>query len=155
MYNFLLILHNILRWVVLIIGLVAVITAYIGWFGNAASKSREWTDRDRKFGVFYAMFLDIQFLLGLILYFFFSPFAFNAIINQGMSYVNQQSEFRFFAFEHIFLMILAIVMAHLGSSLAKKAEQPVGKFKRAAIFYSLSMLLVIIAIPWWRPLLRL
>ncbi len=150
MYEVALLIHNVFRWIALILGIVATVLAFIGWFGK-----KEWTARDKMLGTYYTMFLDIQLLLGLILYFFYSPFAFSALLNQGMSYVMGQSEYRFFAVEHLFFMILALVFAHLGSILSKKAPEAVGKFKRAAIFYGLSLLFILIAIPWWRPLLRL
>ncbi len=148
MYEFILVVHNILRWVVLILGILAVVTAFIGWFGK-----KEWTPRDRKIGSFFGMGMDIQLLLGLILYIFFSPFALSALLNQGMSYVMQQAEYRFFAVEHIFYMVVAVVFAHLGSILAKKAPASAGKFKRAAIFYTLSLLTILAGIPWWRSLI--
>jgi uncharacterized membrane protein YphA (DoxX/SURF4 family) len=149
MYEVALLIHNVFRWIALILGIVATVYAFIGWFGK-----RKWMERDRMLGTYYTMFLDIQLLLGLILY-FYSPFAFNALRNQGMSYVMGQSEYRFFAVEHLLFMILALVFAHLGSILSKKAPEAVGKFKRAAIFYGLSLLFILIAIPWDRPLFRL
>jgi hypothetical protein len=150
MYEFLLIIHNIMRWAALILGIIAAVLAFMGWFGK-----KEWTKRDKNTGSFFTMAMDIQFLLGLILYLFYSPYALSALLSQGMSYVMGQSEFRFYALEHVFYMILALVFAHLGSILAKKAPQAAGKFKRAAILYSLSLLFILLAIPWDRPLFRL
>ena len=40
MYEFILELHNIFRWIVLLLALIAVITAFIGGIGK-----REWTKR--------------------------------------------------------------------------------------------------------------
>lgn len=150
MYDFLLFLHNILRWVVLVLAVLAVAFSWIGWLGR-----REWLARDQKIGTFFTIGMDIQLLIGLILYFFFSPYALSAMMNQGMSFVMGQSEFRFFGVEHFFFMVVALVFAHLGSILAKKAPDTLGKHRRAAIFYSLSLLVILAGIPWWRPLLRI
>ncbi len=68
MFGFILAVHNILRWIVLILLVVALVRAFWGWFGK-----REWTSTDRKVGMFYSVSLDIQLLLGLILYFVLSP----------------------------------------------------------------------------------
>jgi hypothetical protein len=59
----------------------------------------------------------------------------------------------FFAIEHPLAMILAVVFAHLGSALSKKAPDSAGKYRQAAIWYTLSVLLLIIGMPWFRPLL--
>jgi len=48
MYPIVLAIHNIIRWVILIAGAVAVIRAYMGWFGK-----REWTETDRKAGLLF------------------------------------------------------------------------------------------------------
>jgi hypothetical protein len=153
MYEFLLISHNFLRWLVLILALLAVITAFIGWFGK-----REWSETDRKIGTFYTIGMDIQLLLGLLLYFFYSPYGLDAIRNLGFSGLMSSDvprDFSFFGMEHIFIMVVAVVFAHLGSILARKAADSNGKFKRAAIFFSLSLLTLVVGIPWWRPLIHL
>ena len=62
---------------------------------------------------------------------------------------------RFFGFEHIFYMFIAIALAHMGTAFARRADTDQKKFRNAAIFFSLSLLVIIIAIPWGRPLLRL
>ena len=61
MYEFILAIHNIIRWVALVLLIVTTVSAFIGWLGK-----REWAERDRKFGVFTTIALDTQLLLGLI-----------------------------------------------------------------------------------------
>lgn len=150
MYDVLLFLHNLLRWLVLILGILAVVFSWMGWL-----RKREWQVRDQKIGTYFTIGMDLQLLVGLILYFFLSPYALNAMLNQGLSFVVSQSEFRFFGIEHFFYMVLALVFAHLGSILSKKARDSIGKYRRAAIFYSLSILVILVGIPWWRPLFRI
>lgn len=146
MYPVVLAIHNILRWVVLIVGFLAVVSAFSGW----ASK-REWTKGDRMLGVFFSAGIDIQLLLGLILYFFLSPITKGALSNLGEA-MRIGGDLRFFAIEHAGMMVLAMIFAHLGSALAKKAEDAAGKHKQAAIWFGLAMLSIVVAIPWWRPL---
>jgi len=67
MYPFILGLHNLFRWVALVLAIVATVGAFLGWFGK-----RQWSERDRKIGSFFGMAMDIQLLLGLILYFVYS-----------------------------------------------------------------------------------
>ncbi len=149
MYDLILVIHNLLRWVVLVLAVVVVVLAWIGWLGK-----REWQERDRKVGTFYTIAMDVQLLLGVILYFFLSPFALSAIMNQGMEFVMGNRDFRVFAMEHLVFMLIAVVLAHLGSILSKKAPDSAGKYRRAAIFYTISLVVLLVGIPWWRPLLR-
>jgi uncharacterized membrane protein YozB (DUF420 family) len=146
MYSFVLAIHNILRWVVLILGILVVVRAWMGWLGK-----RDWTERDRKLGMYYAMGIDIQLLLGLILYFFLSPIT-KGVLSDFGSAMSTGGDMRFFGVEHIAMMIVAMIFAHLGSARAKKAQEAVSKNKQAAIWFSLSMLTILVAIPWWRPL---
>jgi len=147
MYAFLVATHNIVRWVVVILGLVAVFRAFWGWFGK-----KEWTASERKIGIFFTSAVDVQLLLGVILYFVFSNWGLKAILNQGMSFVMGSPEYRFFAMEHAFFMILGVVFAHLGSMLPKKVDDSQSKFKRAAIWFALALLVILAGIPWTRPL---
>jgi hypothetical protein len=146
MYSFVLTLHNILRWLVLIIGLFAIIRAFIGWFGN-----KEWQDLDDRLGLGFTSSLDLQVLLGLLLYFFFSPITSTAFSDFGAAM--SDSNVRFFLVEHGVMMLIAIILAHIGRSRAKKQETDIGKYKNTAIFFGLAMIVILISIPWFRPLL--
>lgn len=146
MYEIILISHNILRWIVLILGIWAVIQAYVGWLGK-----REWTERDRKSSMWFTIALDLQFLLGLILT-FISPLVQSAIGDLGTAMI--VAEFRVILIEHIPIMILVLIVAHVTSTLAKRANTDLTKHRRAAIGFTIALLLVLAAIPWARPLLR-
>ena len=146
MYDIILALHNLIRWVALILLIVTTVFAFIGWLGK-----REWAERDRKFGVFTTIALDTQLLLGLILYFFLSPLTKTALQDFGAAM--GVADLRFFGLEHAVYMILAVILAHVGSVLAKKAPDSKAKFMRTAIFFGLALLLVLAGIPWGRPIL--
>jgi uncharacterized membrane protein YphA (DoxX/SURF4 family) len=146
LYSFFLALHNIIRWAALILAILATVTAFLGWFGK-----RQWSERDRKIGSFFGIAMDIQLLLGLILYFVYSPITRTALADFGSAM--GVKDLRFFAVEHAFYMILAVVFAHLGSILARRAPDSKAKFQRAAIFFGLSLLLILLGIPWTRPLI--
>ena len=113
MYPLVLSLHNIVRWVVLILGIIVFIRALIGWIGN-----RDWTERDRKLGSFFTISIDIQLLLGLALFVFFSPLTRSAFQDFGAAM--KVADLRFFTLEHTFYMVLAIVFAHIGNGMTKK-----------------------------------
>lgn len=144
LYNILLPIHNLVRWIVLILGIMAFGLALSGWLGK-----RPWSEQMRKIGSFFGMSADIQLLLGLILL-FVSPIVRTAFQNLGSA----PGDSRFFALEHPISMILGIVFAHLGSILPRRVEASQAKFKRAAIFFGLAVLFILAAMPWARPLLR-
>ena len=145
MYEIVLAIHNILRWIALILAIVAAVSALIGWLGK-----REWSERDRKFGTYLTIALDTQLLLGLILYFFLSPLTKTALQDFGAAM--GVADLRFFGLEHALYMVAAVVFAHLGNALSKKAIDTQAKFMRAAIFYGLALVLILLGMPWGRPL---
>jgi hypothetical protein len=146
MYSIILALHNIVRWIVVILVVVAVVRAYLGRFGK-----REWTEIERKVGAFVGMAIDIQLLLGLLLYFFLSPLTKSAMLNFGAAI--QAPDLRLFTLVHPVLMVFAVVFAHLGSILPRKVTRPASKFERAALWFSLTLLMILLGMPWARPLL--
>lgn len=153
MYALLLTLHNLTRWLVLLFGAVAVVRAFLGWFGK-----KEWTKFDRRAGMMFAGMIDLQLLLGLILYFIYTPFT--KVMFADFAGAMRDGVTRFFTMEHSLAMLVALALAHLGTSAVKKAAAAVSKHKRAAIWFTATLLLILAMIPWpfmdyGRPLLRL
>lgn len=140
MFEFLLGLHNLMRWVVIVMAVLAVGNAFWGWFGQ-----RSWTERDRRLGSFFAISLDIQFLLGLLVYFLGGHFS---RLLSDFGSVMSTSSLRFFGLEHFLIMLVAIVLVHIGTARARKAEGDVNKFRTTAIWFTLGILLILVAIPW-------
>ena len=140
-YAMVLTLHSLVRWVVVIAGIAAVIMAYAGWFGN-----RRWTSSTVRLNMLFTTFLDLNILLGIFLYFILSPLTRGALQNMGDAM--KDSNVRFFTVEHWLIMLVAVVVAHIGSSRAKKAADDKGKFKQAAIFFTIAMILIFLGIPW-------
>jgi hypothetical protein len=153
MYPLILTLHSILRWIVLILAVVAFVRALIGWLGK-----QEWTALDDRLGVLLSGSMDLQVLLGFFLYLFLSPITTSAFRNFGAAMGNSAQ--RFWMVEHLFLMVVALILTHVGRASSKRAEGVRGKHKRAAIFFGLALLAILIAIPWpflpyGRPLIPL
>ena len=108
-----LVLHSLLRWVVLLAGIAAVARGFMG------GKGKSWTTSDSRAGLLFITALDLQFLLGLLLYVFLSPTVRTAFVNFGAAMKDPM--LRFFAVEHILGMIVAITLAHIGRARTKKA----------------------------------
>ena len=145
-------LHNLNRWAVLVLAVIVIIRTFRGWFTKKMNQSQ-----DRKLSSAYAGVFDLQILLGAILY--FTRGWESTLINGGASVMSTPSV-RFFAVEHWSIMLIALVFAHIGSGQIKKATDTGKQYLWAAIWFTLSLLLVIAAIPWpgmaaGRPLLRI
>lgn len=140
-YEIVRILHNLVRWAVLIFGVLAAGRALIGWFGR-----RGWLALDDRLGLFFTISLDIQALLGLLLYFVLSPITTENLSRFGEAMGN--ASIRFYLVEHSLAMLVALVLAHIGRSRAQKAPNPIARHRAAAIFYTLAILLIIALIPW-------
>lgn len=146
MYTGLLHSHNLFRWLVLIVLVFAVISAIAGRAGK-----KEWGKKDRITGLILTIFMDIQFLIGIILYAFVSPLTKAAFADFGAAMKN--SALRFYAVEHIMLMVIALILVHIGSSKTKKARTSAQKYTAAAIWYGIALVLIIAGIPWDRALI--
>ena len=146
LYTGLLHTHNLFRWLVLVTLLIAVLLAFAGWFGK-----KEWIKRDNITGLLLTIFIDIQFLVGIILYAFVSPITKAAFNDFGTAMKN--ADLRFYAVEHILMMIIALVLVHVGRAKSKKANASWKKHRASAIFYGLAFIIIILAIPWNRALM--
>jgi hypothetical protein len=133
-------LHSILRWVVLLTGLAAAGRGIAGWSGRA------WTAADNRAGVWFVAALDLQLLIGLVLYLFLSPTLKVAALDFGAAM--RDGSLRFFLVEHAFGMLAAITLAHLGRVRIRKATDDRRRQRAAAIFFGLALLLVALSIPW-------
>ncbi|MEM9338041.1 MAG: hypothetical protein AAGA66_04885 [Bacteroidota bacterium] len=99
---------------------------------------------DRIATVSAVMMMRIQFIIGLLLYVAYSPFTNRFTFTMSDPYQ------RFWSVEHLALMILAIGAAEIAGSKSKKSNNSLVKFKFQAIFFGISLLLILIGIPWSR-----
>ena len=153
MYAVVLTLHSLIRWIIVIAALAAVIRGISGLSGRQA-----WSALDQRLGVIFTSAMDTQLLLGLLLYFFLSPITTTALRDLGGAMA--QAGTRFFAIEHLLMMLIAVVVAHIGWARAKKAGSDAAKFRQIVIFFGLAIVIVLLSIPWpfsavARPWLRL
>jgi hypothetical protein len=138
--------HSWLRWVAIIVGLRA----------TYAASQASGNDAAERWGLRFMMVLDLQMLLGLALYFVLSDVAAEAFKDFGAAMRNPLQ--RFWAVEHITLMVLAVVLVHVGRVMARKARTPESSRARKLVFFGLATLAILLGIPWpglryGRPLL--
>ena len=146
MYPYVLGLHNIVRWIVLLAGAWAVFLVWRGWLGR-----RQWTPAEDKATRAFTRALDVQVLIGLLLYLVFSPLTQQAFRDMGSAM--SDAPVRYFLLEHPFIMLLAIVSAHIGAVHVRRATTDTERFQKACILYGLSFAALAGFIPWARPLI--
>jgi Na+-driven multidrug efflux pump len=152
MYSAFLLIHNLLRWLVILAGLIAVARAIGGIRGR-----RDWLPADSAAVRWFGISMDVQFLIGLLLYVWLSPFIRDAWADIGATMRN--APLRFFAVEHLFGMLVAVTLVNIGRAKIKRASEAARKHKLAAIFFGIAIVIILLSIPWpgtpgGRPLLR-
>lgn len=135
-------LHNILRWVIIILLIASIFKSYSGWQGKKA-----FSNGDRKLWLFTMIAAHITLLLGLYQWLFGRFGALVTDLPEGTS-VMKTPLYRFFWVEHPTIMIIAIVLITLGRGMAKKAVADTVKYKKAFWYFFIALLLIIAAVPW-------
>jgi hypothetical protein len=138
--------------VVIILAIMAIVRAVRG-----KSAKRAWDRGDDRAGAMFVGALDLQMVLGLVLYFVLSPFTRGAMADFGEAMRN--SALRFWAVEHTFGMVIALVLAHVARVRIRKQPDPVRKHNVAFVLFLLALLAILISTPWpgmpaGRPLFR-
>lgn len=137
--NTLLVLHSIIRWLVLIFAFWTIFSTISGLMSK-----RNYVNADDKSNFFFMLSIDIQLLIGMILY--FSGQWFDKLKHIG-DYMKDPNT-RFFAMEHFLLMLIAWVLVHAGRISVKKAATPRAKFKKQLTYFGIALLLILVSIPW-------
>ncbi|MBX7481698.1 hypothetical protein [Qipengyuania qiaonensis] len=126
-----LIAHSAWRWVVLALLVWAMLAAFTGRRARLAAR-------------FAVPAADMQLTLGLLLYLWLSPLGSGAMTAGDLT-----GEAGFFAIFHFAAMVIALVVIHVaGISVRRSLE------RRGGVLFAAALLLTLVAIPWWRPLLR-
>jgi hypothetical protein len=140
MSHSLLVVHSWFRWLVLITLIFSVLVAFRGLrhhkpFTKTANQLRHWT----------ATAAHIQLVIGIIVY-IKSPVILYFI--QHFSEAIQYPEMLFFGLIHSLLMFTSVIFVTIGSSLTKRKSTDQAKYKTMLIWFSMTLLLIFIAIPW-------
>lgn len=139
-------LHNLLRWFVVLGGIWALVTAFRGLTAKLRYDKAAQTA-----GKFFVGILDAQVVVGVILY-LVSPFI-KAAMEAGMAVAMKNADVRFFLVEHVIIMVLAAVAAHVGLATARSASTAQASFTRALIWYLIAAILIAYGTPWGRSLI--
>lgn len=115
MYSFIVMAHSGWRYVVVAVLFVALVKYIVGWIGN-----REWSNLDTTLSRVTPITLDIQLLLGLVIWIMGSWW------NSGMAGI---------AWEHPVILTLAVVLSHGVAWQVKKIPDSNAKYRMATLAY--------------------
>jgi uncharacterized membrane protein YbhN (UPF0104 family) len=150
MYSIVLGIHSWLRWLALVAAVGTTFAAVRGQVHGERSVADRW-------GLFAMAALDLQMLIGLVLYLALSPNMQPILENFGAAM--KDPGLRFWAVEHASSMFGAVILAHLGRVLARKAKSTPAKRTRLLVCFGLATVLILLGMPWpgrpgGRPLFR-
>lgn len=134
-------IHSYWAYLVLLILIIAVINAIIGF-----TSKKEFKAKDLRISLFALITAHIQLILGFVAYYF--SVYYETMKNVGMGEVMKNSELRKPLIEHPLLILIAIALITIGFSKHKKKTTDAAKFKTIAIFYTIALILILAVIPW-------
>ena len=134
LYSFLLHLHSGFRYVVLLLVLLAIIRAWLGWLGKVA-----YSESHRKLNLFALISVHTQLLIGILLY-FVSPFV------RFGSDTMKDATTRYWTVEHLTGMLIAIALITIGHARSKRGATSDAKHKSIAVCYTLALIIIVIII---------
>lgn len=135
-------LHNLLRWVIIILLIISIYKAYTGW-----QQKKVFSPADKRIWLFTLISAHITLVLGLYQWLWGRYGMLKTTLPEGVS-VMKNKFFRFFWVEHPTFMIIAIVLITLGHGMAKKPIPDLSKYKRAFWLFVLALLMILVAVPW-------
>jgi hypothetical protein len=128
--------HSGIRWVLLILFLLAIYRLFMeGYRSKKSSKTI-------LYGKLTLTFLHIQTVLGLLLYFFLSPkvhFEAAAMKNTFQ---------RFYLVEHISMMLIAVILLTIVWVKGKKKLETSSGARNLFAWFTIIFVIILAAIPW-------
>lgn len=135
-------LHNLLRWIILILLVVSVVKSYMGWKSGKA-----FSAGDRKIWLFTMIAAHVTLLIGLYQWIAGRYGLITHVRPEGTSMM-KDPYYRFFQFEHPLTMIVAILLITMGYGVAKKTLSDSDKYRKAFQLFLLALALILLRTPW-------
>ena len=130
MYNGLLHLHNLLRWIILVLLLLSLVYAFTK------------NEKIRKTSLFLLISAHITLILGLFQW-LNGNLGLKKIQELGFGEVMKTAEYRFWAVEHLAGMLIGIILITIARGKAK-----VLNYKAASWLYLIALIIIFASVPW-------
>lgn len=119
-------IHSVFRWVVLLAALGAISLAVM-----SARGGRPWDALSDRLSLIFTITMDIQLLIGIVLWVMEQRWTGDAVLS----------------FLHPLAMLVAVGLAHVGRVRSDRASGASARGTQAALFFALSLIVVVAAIP--------
>jgi hypothetical protein len=151
MYATVLEIHSWLRWFTLLTCIGAII------YATRPPRSDTSNLPGKTWDTYLMLAVDLQMLTGFVLYFGLSPFTMEAMNNPSAAL--QVPPLRYWSIVHAGAMFASLVTVRVARVLAMNAPTPVQAQRRRLVWFVISTIVILAAIPWpglanGRPLLR-
>jgi len=118
--------HSGFRWIALILIIFTIYKAFKG-----IKNTEDYTAKDKMLALGTLIIFHTMVLIGF-----------------GLIFSSSNSQSLFFNILHPLLMATAVTLVTMGYSKAKKEDSASMKFRKILIFYSVALIVTLIAIPW-------
>lgn len=135
-------LHNLLRWVILVLLVFSLYKAYVG-----QSTKKVFDAGDKKAWLFTMISAHITLLLGIYQWLLGRYGLLTFVVPEGTSRMKDPF-LRFFQVEHPVSMIVAVLFITLAHGMAKKQVADEVKYKKAFRYFLIALVLILAAVPW-------
>lgn len=136
MYTALTHIHSGMRYIILVVLILAIFKAFLGW-----QQKSNYGKFDNQLAFLSMLFVHLQLLIGLILYFVSPKVSFT-----DMATTMHNATLRYFTVEHIFLMLIVVALVTIGRISSKKKTLAVQKHKTIAIYYGVSLAIILVTV---------
>ena len=138
-YSFAFKIHIFISTITLLAGISTLVMSIHG-----LSKKREYGRYDFGVSLVFNVALYFQLILGFLIY-----FVLRSTLEGPLWEVpdtQNDASLRFWAIEHIALMIFALFLTQLGRVFIKKSKGPSRKFRASLFYFGISLLLILFSV---------
>lgn len=128
-------LHNLLRWLILILLVVNIIK-------NFADVRKPFNKSHKKLGLWLMICAHLTLVVGIVL------LIMDLTSLADRSTIMSNSALRLKFVEHPIAMIVAIVLITIGRGVVKKNISDAKKHRKSALLYLIALILILALIPW-------
>ena len=139
LYRIIFNLHIVVSFLALLSGILLVARAMIGW-----TRKKEFVRADLRLSLIFTVSLYAQLILGSGIYYMLRASSDHPILMVPPS--NDDPSLRFWAIEHIALMIFALLIAQLGRIYIRNSRNSLNRYKASLFYYGIPLVLILFSL---------
>jgi hypothetical protein len=138
-YSFAFKIHIFISTVTLLAGIVTIVLSIHG-----LTRKREYGRQDLVTSLVFNVALYFQLILGFLIYFLLRSTLEGPLWE--VPDTQNDASLRFWAIEHIALMIFALFLTQLGRVYIKRSKGPLRKFRASLFYFGCSLMLILFSV---------